>query len=72
MTTHLSQRIPKNGSFSDRLITKVSDAEVPPDLTAEERSVVEAIRRTSFGTIEVVLHQQRIVQVVRSEKTRFD
>lgn len=72
MTTHPSQRISKNGSSSDRLITEVSDAEVSADLTAEERSVIDSIRRTAFGTIEVVLHQQRIVQVVRSEKTRFD
>ncbi len=42
------------------------------DLSAEERSVIDAIRRTAYGAIEVVLHQQRIVQVVRSEKTRFE
>ncbi len=41
-------------------------------LSEEEVAVIRAIRGTAFGAIEVVLHQARIVQVVRSEKTRFD
>jgi hypothetical protein len=41
-------------------------------LTEEEAAVIQAIRETSFGAVEVVLHQARIVQVVRSGKTRFD
>jgi hypothetical protein len=41
-------------------------------LSDEEAAVIRAIRGTAFGAIEVVLHQARIVQVVRSEKTRFD
>jgi hypothetical protein len=41
-------------------------------LSEEEAAVIRAIRGTTFGAIEVVLHQARIVQVVRSEKTRFD
>ena len=41
-------------------------------LSEEEAAVIRAIRGTAFGAIEVVLHQARIVQVVRSEKTRFD
>lgn len=41
-------------------------------LSEEEAAVIRAIRGTAFGAVEVVLHQARIVQVVRSEKTRFD
>lgn len=41
-------------------------------LSEEEAAVIRAIRSTAFGAIEVLLHQARIVQVVRSEKTRFD
>jgi hypothetical protein len=37
-----------------------------------EAEVLRAIRGTSFGTIEVVVHQSRIVQITRSEKQRFD
>lgn len=41
-------------------------------LAAEERAVLAAIRELRFGSVEVVVHQSRIVQVVRSEKQRFD
>ena len=47
-----------------------------PRPTAEqldhEQAVLRAIRDTSFGTIEVVVHQSRIVQITRSEKLRFE
>jgi hypothetical protein len=39
---------------------------------AHELAVLEAIRATPFGTVEVVLHQARIVQVVRTQKVRLD
>jgi hypothetical protein len=41
-------------------------------LTAQERAVLETIRATPFGTVEVVLHQSRIVQVVRTEKVKLE
>ena len=41
-------------------------------LTAQEQAVLEAIRATPFGTVEVVLHQSRIVQVVRTEKVKLE
>ena len=37
-----------------------------------EAEVLRAIRETAYGTIEVVVHQSRIVQITRSEKLRFD
>lgn len=40
-----------------------------PDVEAE---VLRAIRETQFGTVEVVVHQSRIVQITRSEKVRFE
>jgi hypothetical protein len=41
-------------------------------LNAHEQAVLEAIRATPFGTVEVVLHQSRIVQVVKTEKVKLD
>ena len=41
-------------------------------LLEHERDVLQAIRGTSFGTVEIVVHQSRIVQITRSEKLRFD
>ena len=36
-----------------------------------ELQVLQAIRGTTFGTIEVTVHHSRIVQITRSEKIRF-
>ncbi len=41
-------------------------------LTAQEQAVLEAVRATPFGSVEVVLHQSRIVQVVKTEKVKLD
>lgn len=37
-----------------------------------EAEVLRAIRDTAYGTVEIVVHQSRIVQITRSEKVRFD
>jgi hypothetical protein len=50
-------------------------ANIPPAILnppEHEEAVLQAIRDTTFGTIEVTVHQSRIVQIVRSEKQRFD
>jgi hypothetical protein len=45
----------------------------PPPLVGEpERELLRAIREMDFGTVEVTVHQSRIVQITRSEKVRFD
>ena len=41
------------------------------DIPAHERAVLQAIRDTAFGTVEVTVHQSRIVQITRSEKLRL-
>lgn len=42
-----------------------------PPLTDEAQAVIETLRGLQFGTIEIVIHQSRIMQVVRSERMRF-
>jgi len=37
-----------------------------------ERAVVEAIRALRFGSIEIVVHDGRVVQIETREKVRFD
>ena len=49
-----------------------ADATPAPAATEHELEVLRAIRDTAFGTIEVVVHQSRIVQITRSEKLRFE
>ena len=40
-------------------------------LSDHEQAVLDAIRATPFGTVEVVLHQGRITQVVRTQKLKL-
>jgi hypothetical protein len=41
-------------------------------LSAEhEQAVLKAIREMAYGTIEVTVHQSKIVQITRSEKLRL-
>lgn len=46
-----------------------SAQEAVPEVEAE---VLRAIRDTRFGTVEIVVHQSRVVQITRSEKVRFE
>lgn len=43
-----------------------------PALSPQEQAVLETLRATPYGTVEVVLHQSRIVQVVKTEKVKLD
>jgi len=42
------------------------------DLADRERAVIDALRDIEFGTVEVAIHNARIVQITRSQKFRFD
>ena len=49
---------------------RTQSAPTPGD--TPELAVLQAIRETAFGTVEIVVHQSRVVQITRSEKVRFD
>jgi hypothetical protein len=36
------------------------------------REIVRAVRAVSFGSVEIVIQNSRIVQIERKEKFRFD
>lgn len=50
--------------------TYVRDA-AEPDLTELAEAVVAAAKGLRFGSIEVVVHDARVVQIVRTEKRRL-
>ncbi|MFT4180065.1 MAG: YezD family protein [Thermomonas sp.] len=52
-------------------LNAVSNAHATAEQVAEAE-VLRAIRDTAFGTVEIIVHQSRIVQITRSEKVRFD
>jgi hypothetical protein len=49
----------------------VDDTKSRP-LTREEEEVLRALRGISFGSVEVILHASKIVEIVRKEKFRTD
>jgi hypothetical protein len=44
----------------------------PSSEEAWTRAVVEAVRGLRFGSVEIVVHEGRVVQVETREKVRFD
>ena len=40
--------------------------------TALEREILDAVRAIRYGSVEIVIHDSKVVQVVRTEKVRFD
>ncbi len=41
-------------------------------LTEVERHILQALQQIRFGTLEIVIHDSRVVQIEKSEKVRFD
>jgi hypothetical protein len=37
-----------------------------------EREILDAVRGIRFGSVEIVIHDSRVVQVIRTEKVRVD
>ncbi len=42
------------------------------DLSDIERQILASLHAIRFGSLEIVIHDSRIVQIERTEKTRFD
>ena len=40
--------------------------------TVHEEEILEAVRAIRYGSVEVVIHDAKVVQVIRTEKVRFD
>lgn len=54
-----------------------SSAPMRPDfnasgLTEVERQILTSLQQIRFGSLEIVIHDSRVVQIERSEKLRFD
>lgn len=64
MNTHKS---PTNPAFAKPAASPAHGGPSP-----HEQAVLDAIRATPFGTVEVVVHQSKIVQVVKTEKIRLE
>jgi hypothetical protein len=40
--------------------------------TVPEQEILDAVRAIRFGSVEIVIHDSKVVQVIRTEKVRFD
>ena len=49
-----------------------SDLATRTDLNEVERHILTTLRNIRFGALEIVIHDSRVVQIEKSEKTRFD
>ncbi len=45
---------------------------VTRDLNEVEQHILDAIGRIQYGAVEVLIHDSKVVQIARCEKTRFD
>lgn len=37
-----------------------------------ERAILQALKGIRFGSVEIIVHDSKVVQIERKEKTRFD
>lgn len=44
----------------------------PRSLSEAEQHILNAISQIRYGSVEVVIHDSRIVQIEKSEKVRFE
>ena len=51
---------------------ETSPEAVTDNLERVIREVVRAIRNVNFGSVEIVIHDSRVVQIERKEKFRLD
>ena len=49
-----------------------ANRDLPQHLTEVERHILQSLQHLRFGTLEIVVHDGRVVQVEKSEKLRFD
>ena len=49
-----------------------STAALRPELSEIERQILASLQQIRFGSLEIVIHDSRVVQIERSEKLRFD
>ena len=64
-------RTSRNTAGRDARRDDAAPSTTTPVLLEHEREVLEALRALQFGTLEITVHQSRIVQITRSEKVRF-
>jgi hypothetical protein len=42
------------------------------EIAMPEREILDAVRSIKYGSVEIVIHDSRVVQVTRTEKIRLE
>ena len=53
------------GRADGAVCAAAADAEI-------DRSILQAVRSLDYGSVEITVHENRVVQIERREKVRFD
>ena len=48
-----------------------SSATPPEALSSSEREILRAIRELQFGTVEVIVHEGKVMEVRQTKRSRF-
>lgn len=57
---------------SDDIARAKSGDKPAPELSDIERQILNSLHQIRFGSLEIIVHDSRVVQIERSEKLRFD
>ena len=52
--------------------TEAAQTEAPVPLSEVDAEVIRAIRNIRYGSVEITIHDSRVVQIERKEKRRFE
>ena len=52
--------------------TSIQNASEPSADRAIEQAILHALKGIRFGSVEIIVHDSKVVQIERKEKTRFD
>jgi hypothetical protein len=50
----------------------VQEAALPYSDQAVEQAILLALKGIRYGSVEIIVHDSKVVQIERKEKTRFD
>ncbi len=64
--------VPSSASLRPESNTSSSVPSNASNLTEIERQILTSLQQIRFGSLEIVIHDSRVVQIERSEKLRFD
>lgn len=51
--------------------TSSAPGNTAPSLKEQEKAIIEAVRSLKYGSVEIVIHEGRIMEVTKKQRVRF-